>query len=566
MSQRHPHDALPIGARVGLYEVARVLGQGGFGIVYEASHTVLNRRVALKELFVPDTGARRSGSQVVYSFTKPEQEDILSWARTKFRETTTLQFNLDHPGICKVIDYLEANDTAYMLMEYLDGSDLTKWLGGQQNPLPLDMMRTTFEPVLDALSYLHQRGLVHRDIKPDNVFMTGKGPVLIDFGALSHDLTRQSRIVGLPTRTVGINSPGFTAPEQCQVRVAPSVSGDIYSFGALLYYAMMGTRPADALDRAFAQSSTRRTDAYQPIAAASATGIDRRLAAAVDACLAYYEEDRPRSAAILKEHLGWNQGAAANGHAEQGPRPKDAPRSNERTMPAIEQTQPTNTGSSTNAGNAKRKLLDLKKLDVSDYRFQIFLYIACSAAAILSVLVQSVSDGGIALLLVSITTGGICLFIIPVMLLYHLFADQSRTRRFGLLFLYGATLLGLTWATKTFLSDSTPDSFLNFIRQSCLIYFELVFPAAAAGLLIHAALDLIDRALPKYRIYDKHLGATLCLISYGFLLMAPTRTGFEILNYYANSVFFFSCGIAVAALRHVQNAAEAARLPRGRAL
>ncbi|MDZ7702944.1 MAG: protein kinase [Trueperaceae bacterium] len=223
----------------GRYSVGRVLGQGGFGITYQGADTRLGRSVAIKELF-PE-GATRRGSQLVAPLSRGSGS--FAEVKTRFTEEAQLLAQFNHPGIVAVLGVFEENQTAYIVMEFLRGETLAQRVqrGG---PLMVGEGLELALRLADALDVVHQAGLLHRDIKPDNILLEDAGrAVLIDFGsarAYSQDQTVSH------TRLV---TPGYAPPEQytSQARFGPYT--DLYALAATLYHALSGQQPPPATDR-----------------------------------------------------------------------------------------------------------------------------------------------------------------------------------------------------------------------------------------------------------------------------------------------------------------------------
>ena len=225
----------------GVYRVNRVLGQGGFGITYQGVDTRLNRSVALKEFF-PE-GCWREGTTVISAgrWTVKTYSD----AKQKFlQEGQTLgQFN--HRGIVRVFYYFEENNTAYMVMEYLQGrslADLLEQRGGKMSePEALHYI----QKICQALAVLHQAQFLHRDIKPDNIMLTeDKRVVLIDFGAARDFTSRNSK------RFTAMFTPGYAPLEQYGQALKFGAFTDIYALGATMYHLLTGVVPPSAVERA----------------------------------------------------------------------------------------------------------------------------------------------------------------------------------------------------------------------------------------------------------------------------------------------------------------------------
>jgi serine/threonine-protein kinase len=225
----------------GEYRIKQPLGQGGFGITYQGIDTRLNRAVAVKEFF-PE-GCWREGSTVVSAGRW--NLDTYSNAKQKFLlEGQTLgQFN--HPGIVQVFYYFEENNTAYMVMEYLQGKTLGEFLKQRKGKLSQIKALEYITKVGEALEILHQAQFLHRDIKPDNIMLVDDGRVvLIDFGAArDFDTTSTDRYTTMLT-------PGYAPLEQYGRTLKYGAFTDIYALGSTLYHLLTGEAPISAIERA----------------------------------------------------------------------------------------------------------------------------------------------------------------------------------------------------------------------------------------------------------------------------------------------------------------------------
>ena len=225
----------------GEYQITAPLGQGGFGITYQGIDTKLNRAVAVKEFF-PE-GCWREGSTVVSA--GKWNSDTYSDAKQKFLlEGQTLgQFN--HPGIVQVFYYFEENNTAYMVMEYLQGQTLAELLKKRQGKLTEADALAYIAKIGEALEVLHQAQFLHRDIKPDNIMLADDGRVvLIDFGA-ARDFTSKNT-----ARYTTLLTPGYAPLEQYGRALKYGAFTDIYALGSTLYHVLTGEPPVSAIERA----------------------------------------------------------------------------------------------------------------------------------------------------------------------------------------------------------------------------------------------------------------------------------------------------------------------------
>jgi serine/threonine protein kinase len=225
----------------GEYRIEQPLGQGGFGITYQGVDTRLNRAVAVKEFF-PE-GCWREGFTVVSAGRW--NSDTYSSAKQKFLlEGQTLgQFN--HPGIVQVFYYFEENNTAYMVMEYLQGKTLGEFLKQRPGKLPQIKALAHIAKVGEALEILHQAQFLHRDIKPDNIMLADDGRiVLIDFGA-ARDFNATST-----ARHTTMLTPGYAPLEQYGRALKYGAFTDIYALASTLYHLLTGSAPVSAIERA----------------------------------------------------------------------------------------------------------------------------------------------------------------------------------------------------------------------------------------------------------------------------------------------------------------------------
>jgi serine/threonine protein kinase len=273
---------LPAGRMVGRYEIESVLGQGGFGITYRARDRHLNREVALKEFLPATLAVRHDGSSVLPRSTEAASD--FGWGRGRFMEEgRTLATLHEAPSIVKVFDFLEANGTAYIVMELLRGRTLQEHVK-TEGPLVAAALDAMLWPLLAGLQTVHEAGFLHRDIKPANIMLDGSGKAtLIDFGA------SRVAMAGRTGTMTAIFTPGYAAPEQLgAVKQGPWT--DIYCLAATLHYAITGAPPPSAVDRLI-------KDAYQPLAARQPSGMVRSLLTGIDAALSIDADDRPQSIA-----------------------------------------------------------------------------------------------------------------------------------------------------------------------------------------------------------------------------------------------------------------------------
>jgi serine/threonine-protein kinase len=272
--------ALPAGAvlQEGKYRVDKVLGQGGFGITYQGWHDALACRIAIKELF-PEGSFRRGRtlqtSRLLGTAGFAEQK------RAFVDEARTLA-RFSHPGIVRVLDVCEENGTAYLVMEYLEGETLARRIVREGKLAPAVVLRLATE-IGDALRTVHGANLLHRDIKPDNIFLTtDKRVVLIDFGAA------RSFVPGKTQHHTRLVTPGYGAPEQytSEARFGPYT--DLYALGCTLHHALTGIVPPPATDR---MMGAKVPPLPRDVTDAVRSGLEKAMSIVV--------EDRPQDVAAF---------------------------------------------------------------------------------------------------------------------------------------------------------------------------------------------------------------------------------------------------------------------------
>ncbi|MBQ3584877.1 MAG: PASTA domain-containing protein [Lachnospiraceae bacterium] len=223
------------------YTIGKVLGSGSFGVTYVAWDNVLERKVAIKE-YMPSEYSTRASGQTMVKITE-EKREFFSKGMEKFIEEARKLAKFEEDGIVRIFDHFYQNDTAYIVMEYLDGITLTEYLeqNGKMNPkMAVDMLM----PVMNSLEKVHNLGIVHRDIAPDNIMITKDGSIkLIDFGAARFTSSSSSKSLTVLVK------PGYSPEEQYRRRGDQGAHTDVYSMAATLYKMITGERPADALER-----------------------------------------------------------------------------------------------------------------------------------------------------------------------------------------------------------------------------------------------------------------------------------------------------------------------------
>lgn len=236
---------LPAGTCLdGRYTIKRVIGEGGFGITYEAVNNALGSRVAIKEFYYREFVTRDSSVTTQISFSSPDRQHVYRQARERFlREARIVSDFNDAPGIISVSDYFEANDTAYIVMKYLDGITLQQYLN-EHGPFPAETICLQMLPMLRSLEKIHNSGIIHRDISPDNIMVLSDGSLcLMDFGAARTYLRDTDKSSAIITKN------GYTPCEQYDNASPQGPWNDIYALSAVLYTCITGNVPESSLQR-----------------------------------------------------------------------------------------------------------------------------------------------------------------------------------------------------------------------------------------------------------------------------------------------------------------------------
>ena len=281
MSVEHVH-ALSKGTRLNQYEVMAILGAGGFGITYMARDTTLDTTVAIKEYLPGDLAVRQGDSQVTAKSSLSKSD--FDWGMDRFLAEARTLARFRHPNIVRVNQIFQANNTAYLVMEYAKGQSLDDLL--QKNgPISEDQTKDILYPILDGLKRVHEQGFLHRDIKPGNIIIRDEGgAVLIDFGAARQAIETKSRAI------TSIVTEGYAPLEQYDGMGNQGPWTDIYALGAVAYKCLTGNKPPSATLRV-------RNDPLVPLLIATKGKVSPTFAAAIEAALRVYENLRPQSIA-----------------------------------------------------------------------------------------------------------------------------------------------------------------------------------------------------------------------------------------------------------------------------
>lgn len=278
----------------GQYVIESYLVRGGFGITYLARDS-LERQVVIKECF-PSTICCRFEGQV-HAAAPDRQAQFSSILRHFLREARRLA-RLSHPNIVGVHQVFEENSTAYMALDYVDGMDMLSVIDEAQHRLTPELIRSALMKSLGAINYIHSKGILHRDISPDNFLLDGADNLtLIDFGAAREHATKANRELS----TLLAVKDGYSPQEFYQPGVTQCASSDLYSLGATFYHIITGNAPPHSQQRLAAIAANKK-DPYRPLVTIT-QDFDRDFLAAIDKALEVFPEKRLQSAQEWSEAI-----------------------------------------------------------------------------------------------------------------------------------------------------------------------------------------------------------------------------------------------------------------------
>jgi len=327
-SATHEAGLLPVGSRLAEFEITRVIGQGGFGVVYEAWDHDLERVVAIKE-YLPTSLSTRQNDGTVVPLSERHRETFDLGMRSFINEARLLA-QFDHPSLLKVYRFWQERGTTYMVMPFYRGDTLREALVAIPAGVDESWLIRIMDGVTQALGVMHNANCYHRDIAPDNIILLeGSGrPVVLDFGAARRVITDKTQAITV------ILKPGYAPIEQYAEMPDMSQGAwtDVYALAAVMHVAVCGRAPPPSVARLL-------SDSYVPLAGNDILRqrYSLKLLQAIDAGLGVRPEQRPQSMADLRAALDLEVGHSI------APTPRTQPPSGARTGGG------NNTGSNANA-------------------------------------------------------------------------------------------------------------------------------------------------------------------------------------------------------------------------
>ncbi len=271
------------------YLVGRALGFGGFGVTYIGYDLVLRVAVGIKEYLPGEFATRIPNEVTVTIYTGEKGEQFLAGKDKFIEEARKLAKFQKVPGIVGIYDSFEENNTAYIVMEYLKGETLKERLERENRLKPEEAVRITRE-ILTALDVVHQDGIIHRDIAPDNIYLTEENQIkLLDFGAARFATSKHTRSLSIMVK------PGYSPEEQYQSHGDQGPWTDVYAVAATCYRMLTGQLPEDSMERGI-------KDSLRP-PSKKGVKIPKTVETAIMNALHVKPEDRTRSAREFLDEL-----------------------------------------------------------------------------------------------------------------------------------------------------------------------------------------------------------------------------------------------------------------------
>ncbi|MCM1537744.1 MAG: protein kinase [bacterium] len=244
-SKTAPHQLQPFSILNGKYLIGKVIGEGGFGITYLGKDLTLDIIVAIKEFYPNGFVTREAAvSAAMTIFAGSGEKDIEKWRDNFIKEARSLAKFNSLEGIVKVREFFYENNTAYIVMEYIDGITLKSYLKQNGGRLPVELVLQMMQPVIYSLQKVHEQGIIHRDISPDNIMINNQGRMkVLDFGAARE-------VSGAAEKSLSVMlKPGYAPEEQYRTRGRQGPWSDVYALCATIYKCITGTTPVESMER-----------------------------------------------------------------------------------------------------------------------------------------------------------------------------------------------------------------------------------------------------------------------------------------------------------------------------
>lgn len=229
----------------GKYLVGKVLGEGGFGITYIGFDLNIECKVAIKE-FYPNGYVTRDGASTsrVTDYEGPNLQMVQKWKSNFIKEAQALASCVELPGVVGAKEFFRENNTAYIIMEYLEGETLKEYLQRKGGKIPAEEVLALMKPVITSLKQMHAQGLIHRDISPDNLMVLSRDNIkLLDFGAAREYAVGDEKSLSVMLK------PGYAPEEQYRTKGKQGPWSDVYALCATIYKCITGVTPPEAMER-----------------------------------------------------------------------------------------------------------------------------------------------------------------------------------------------------------------------------------------------------------------------------------------------------------------------------
>jgi len=283
-----PRDSLPIGTVLDCYRITKLIGSGGFSLIYLAEDEDSHDEVAIKEYFPKRFGTRHNGLAV--GVIHQDKHESFQRGRRLFYQEARVLATLRHANIVHVRNCFLANNTAYLVMNYEPGKNLGRYIKKRDGGLSSNFLMTVFPPLLDALELIHSRQHLHLDIKPSNIHLRpGGNPLLLDFGAVYH-------LDDVGQKKAQVVTPGFSPIEQYYAAAKVGPFTDVYAIGATMRACIEGKPPPSAVER-------HAKDTLVPAIEVFGSRYPREILEAIDWAMQVDPTHRPQSAAELRDAL-----------------------------------------------------------------------------------------------------------------------------------------------------------------------------------------------------------------------------------------------------------------------